>query len=176
MTKLLRNTALATAAALALAATPASAAPTGPSDQNATATVRIVKPLTLTWVQDLNLGTVLVTGTGTWSGANVSLAYNATTVVCTTANISCSGGGAVAKYKVTGTNNQRVYITAPNFDLTNANDGTKLLFTVDKGPGYVDLGNSGSSGVNFNLGGGVTVASTTTDGTYTGTYNVTVDY
>lgn len=175
MTNLLRNTALATAAAFALAATPASAAPITP-DQNATATVRIVKPLTLTWVQNLNLGTVLMTGTGVWGGASVSLPYNGSAVTCTSTNISCSGAVQVAKYKVTGTNNQRVYITAPNFNLTNANDGATLLFTVDKGPGYVDLSNSGTVGVEFALGGAVTVASTTTDGVYTGTFDVTVDY
>lgn len=175
MTKLLRNTALATAAAFALAAAPASAAPTNP-DQNATATVRIVKPLTLTFVQNLNLGTVLMTGAGAWGGATVGIAYNGTTVSCTSTNVACSGAVQVAKYKVTGTNNQRVYITAPNFNLTNANDGTTLPFTVDKGPGYVDLANSGNSGLEFGLGGSVTIASTTTDGVYTGTFNVTVDY
>ena len=177
MLKLLRMTALtATAAAIALAATPAAAAPTGPSDRNATATARIVKPLTLAWSQDLLLGTVLMTGAGTWSGAVVSLPYNATAVTCTNANVVCSGAVQVAKYTVTGTNNQRVYITAPNFSLTNANDGSTLPFVVDKGPGYLDLANSGNSGVEFALGGAISIASTTTDGTYSGTFNVTVDY
>ena len=47
--------------------------------------------------------------------------------------------------------------------------------TVDN-PGTVNLGNSGSSGLTFDLGGQITVASATPDGTYTGTFNVTVNY
>ena len=178
MTKVLRMTALAASvAALALAATPAAAAPVGPAptSRNATATARIVKPLTLVWVQDLNLGTILLSGAGAWSGAVVSIAPDGT-FSCTNANVVCSGTTSVARYNVTGTNNQRVFITAPNFSLTNANDGTTLPFTVDRGLGYVDLNNSGNTGVDFSLGGSISVASTTTGGVYTGTFNVTVDY
>ena len=61
---LLRTT--AAVAALALTATPAFAAPVGPTS-NATATARIVKPLTLTWVQDLDLGTIAAVGAGAWA-------------------------------------------------------------------------------------------------------------
>jgi hypothetical protein len=174
---LLRKTLAASAVALTLAASPASAAPVGPAagSRNATATARIVKPLTLTHVQDLNLGTILLSGAGTWSGAVVSIAPDGT-FTCTNSNVTCSGTVAVARYNVTGTNNQRVFITAPNFSLTNANDGSTLPFTVDKGLGYIDLPNSGNTGVDFNLGGSINVASTTTGGVYAGTFNVTVDY
>ena len=95
---------------------------------------------------------------------------------CGNTNVTCSGATKPAQYKVTGTNNQRVFITAPNVTLTNQNDNTKtLVLTVDN-PGFVDLGNSGTPGVNFGLGGSIAVSSTTTDGTYTGTFNVTVNY
>ena len=54
MNKYLRMTSLAaTVATLTMTATPALAV--GPN-QNATATARVVKPLTLTWVRDLDLG------------------------------------------------------------------------------------------------------------------------
>ena len=173
MTKFLR-TAAATAALL-LTATPALAAPVGPSDRNATATARIVKPLTLTHVQDLNLGTVLLSGTGAWAGAVVSISRGGV-FSCANANVVCSGTNQVAKYNVTGTNNQTVTISAPNVTLTNQNDNTKtLLMTVDS-PGTLALSNSGNTGVDFPLGGSITVASTTTDGVYLGTFNVTVDY
>jgi hypothetical protein len=178
MTKLIRMTALAaSAAALTLAATPAAAAPTGPAagSRNATAMARIVKPLVLTWVQDMNFGTILQSGAGTWSGAVVKVELNGTRT-CANTNVVCSGAFSTARYNVTGTNNQRVFITAPDFDLTNANDGSKLTLTVDKGLGYVDLANSGNVGQNFDLGGSITVNSSTTGGVYTGTFNVTVDY
>ena len=169
---------MAAVAALALTATPALAAPTGPAagSRNATATARIVKPLALYHVQDLNLGTILLTGTG-WTGAVVGITSGGS-FSCVNVNLTCDGAttSQVARYRVTGTNNQRVYITAPNFTLANANGGPGLLFTVDKGVGYVDLANSGNTGVEFPLGGSITVNADTPDGVYSASFNVTVDY
>lgn len=171
MTRLLRMTALA-AAALTMTATPALAV--GPN-QNATGTARVVKPLTLTWVRDLDLGTIILSGAGVWGGANVGISRTGV-FSCANANTTCSGATQTAQYKITGTNNQAVTINAPNVTLTNQNDGVStLLLTVDN-PGTVNLGNSGSAGLTFDLGGQITVASSTPDGTYTGTFNVTVNY
>jgi len=174
MNTFLRMTSLAaTAAALALSATPALAV--GPSDKNATATARVVKPLTLVWGRDLDLGTIVLSGSGVWGGANVGITRNGV-FSCANANTTCSGATQTAQYKVTGTNNQVVTVNAPNVTLTNQNDGVStLLLTVDS-PGTVNLGNSGSSGLTFDLGGQITVASATPDGTYFGTFNVTVNY
>lgn len=170
MTKILHTA--AAAAALLLSATPALAV--GPSDKNATATARIIKPLTLTFVQDLNLGTIML-GAGTWTGETVGLTSGGA-FSCSMVNVTCSGTKQVAKYKVTGTNNQTVTVTAPNVTLKNQNDLTKtLLMTVDN-PGSVALNNSGNTGVEFALGGSISVDSTTVDGVYLGTFNVTVDY
>jgi len=169
---ILRN--LAAVAALALTATPAFAAPVSPN-QNATATARIVRPLTLTWVQDLNLGTILLSGAGAWGGAVVGVSQ-AGVLSCANANVTCSGAVQQARYNVRGTNNQLVTITAPNVTLTNANDPLQTLLMTVSSPGTVMLTNSGSPGVNFDLGGSITVASTTGDGVYSGTFNVTVDY
>jgi len=159
------------AAAAVFPTTPALAV--GPN-QNSTATAKIVKPLTLTWVQDLDLGTIVL-GTGTWAATNVGIT-SAGVFTCGNTNVSCSGATKPAQYKVTGTNNQRVFITAPNVTLTNQNDSTKTLVLTVNNPGFVDLGNSGSVGVNFGLGGSIAVSSATIDGTYTGQFNVTVDY
>jgi hypothetical protein len=173
MSKLFRMTSLAAVAALAVVSTPAAAAPVGPN-QNATATARIVRPLTLTWVQDLDLGTILLSGAGAWTGAVVSIDRNGV-FSCTDPNVTCSGATQVATYNVAGTNNQIVTVSAPDVTLTNANDGSTLLMTVDS-PGTVTLTNSGAPGRDFSLGGSITVDSTTSDGVYTGTFDVTVDY
>jgi hypothetical protein len=166
-------TSLAAVAATALVATPALAV--GPTNGNATATARSIKPLTLVSTQNLNLGTILLSGAGTWTGATVGISSGGA-FSCTNANVTCSGTTQVAKYKVTGTNNQTVTITAGNVTLKNANDLTKtLLMTVDN-PGTVLLGNSGATGVEFSLGGAITVDSATVDGVYNGTFDVTVDY
>jgi hypothetical protein len=172
MTKIVRLT--AAVAALALSATPAFAAPTTP-DKNATATAKIVKPLTLTWVQDLDLGTVLLSGAGSWTGATVGVS-RAGVFSCTNTNVTCSGATKVAKYKVTGTNNQSVVINAGNVTMTNQNDNTKTLTMTIDNPGTLNLANSGAVGAEFSLGGSIDVASTTSDGTYVGTFNVTVNY
>src|SRR5512138_698779 len=105
---ILRRASLAVAAATLLA-TPALAV--GPN-QNANATAKIVKPLTLTWVQDLDLGTIVL-GTGTWAATNVGITSGGV-FTCGNTNVTCSGATKNAQYKVTGTNNQRVFITAPN--------------------------------------------------------------
>ena len=173
MNALLRMTSLAAVAATALVATPALAV--GPSNGNATATARIVKPLTLVSTQNLNLGTILLSGAGAWTGATVGIS-SAGAFSCTNTNVTCSGVTQVAKYNVAGTNAQTVTITAGNVTLKNANDATKtLLLTVDN-PGTVLLTNSGAPGSDFSLGGAITVDSTTVDGVYSGTFNVTVDY
>lgn len=170
--KILRT--MAAVAALALTATPAFAAPTSPN-QNATATARIVRPLVLTWVQDLNLGTILLSGAGAWGGAVVGVSQ-AGVLNCANVNVTCSGAVQAARYNVRGTNNQLVTVTAPNVTLTNANDPTQTLLMTVSSPGTVMLTNSGAPGVDFNLGGSISVASTTVDGIYSGTFNVTVDY
>lgn len=163
----------ALAAAAALAGSPAAAATS--ADKTATATVKIVKPLVLSWVQDLSLGTVILSGAGTWSGSTVGIS-RAGAFTCSAANLTCSGATQPAKYRVAGTNNQTVTVIAPNVTLVNQSDSTKTLTMVLDGPGTIALTNSGNPGVEFAVGGSITVASTTSDGVYSGTLAVTVDY
>ena len=172
MTNILRLT--AAVAALALGAAPALAAPVGP-DRNATATARIVKPLVLTWEQDLDLGTILLSGPGAWTGAVVGVSQ-AGVLSCVNTNVTCSGAVQAARYNVAGTNNQVVNITAPNVTLVNQNDNSQTLLMTVSSPGTVTLTNSGAPGSDFSLGGSISVSSTTLDGVYLGTFNVTVDY
>jgi hypothetical protein len=158
---------------LALAASPAVAATS--ADKTALATVKIVKPLVLTWIQDLDLGTVILSGPGTWSGATFGIT-RAGTLTCGNANLTCSGATAVAKYNVSGTNSQVVTITAPNVTMVNQSDPTKTLTLVLDAPPNLTLTNSGVPGQNFSVGGSIAVASSTSGGLYTGTLNITVDY
>lgn len=175
MTKLLRMTTLAgTVAALALAASPAAAAPVNPN-REATATARIIKPLTLTWVQDLDLGTIMLSGAGAWAGETVGITSGGA-FTCSNVNVTCSGTTQVAKYAVTGTQGQTVTIAAGDVTLVNQNDNTKTLNLAVDNPGSVVLANSGAPGTQFSLGGAITVNSTTVDGVYLGTFDVTVDY
>jgi Domain of unknown function (DUF4402) len=168
MEKFLRNLAVATAVA-ALAATSAAAAPTSVSNGPVQAHAAIVKPLTLKKVSDLDFGSIIVQNDGT---AVMDTAGN---LNCGT-TLTCSATGTPAKYNVTGTYGQTVFITKPDVTLTNAtNPGTPLTLVLS-GPASVVLPNSGTTGTDFTLGGSMSVPAATKDGTYVGDFAVTVNY
>lgn len=168
----MKRFATAVGIALALVLAPSSAA-AQQATANATVQASVVKPLILTWVQDLDLGTVLL-GTGSWSTATVSLSRNGG-FTCG-ANLTCSGARQVAIYNVSGSNKQVVRINAPNVSLVNQADPAQTLTLVVDKPASVTLTNSGPPGSNFSLGGSITLSSATAAGTYVGTFNVTVEY
>jgi hypothetical protein len=159
---------LATAAAALLAAAPAAAA-----SVTAQAKAKVVKPLALTAIQDLDLGS-LILAPGSWSGAVVSLTRSGA-LTCPT-NVTCTGATQVAQYNLAGSNQQTIVIRAPNVTMVNQSDPTKALTLVVDGPGTIVLQNSGNPGTNFPLGGSITVNSTTAPGTYVGTFQVTAEY
>jgi Mat/Ecp fimbriae major subunit len=175
MSKFLRMTALAAAvAAVALPVTQATAAPV-PATKDASATARIIKPLTLASTANLDLGTIVLTG---------STAFTATVGIDKAGTYDCDGGSSTnvtcdsttatdAVYHITGTNGQNVTITAPDVTMNGSNGGT-LTLTPDFNS-TLALTNSGS-GMDFNIGGSITVADTTVDGVYTGKFAVTAEY
>jgi hypothetical protein len=151
----------------------ASAGPADAATQNATVNANVVRALTLTSLQNLNLGTITLSP-GTWSGATVGISKTGT-FTCS-AKLICTGSTSVASYKVTGSNKMVVKITAPDVTMVDQADPTKTLTLKVDNPGQVTLTSSGEPGVNFNLGGTITLDSTTATGTYSGTFQVTVDY
>jgi hypothetical protein len=160
---------MAALVALAAAGVPAAAATV-----TAQVTASNVKPLLLTKLQDLDLGTVSL-GPGVWSNATITLSQ-AGALSCASANLVCSGATLVARYNVQGSNQQPVRISAPNVTMVNQSDSTQTLTLVTDAPASVVLTNSGFPGVNFSIGGSVTLNWSTQAGTYVGTFNVTVDY
>ena len=174
MNKFLRTTALAaTIAAAAFTATGATAAPVS-ATSDATATARIIRPLQLTSTQNLDLGTIVLTGAGSYS-ATVSI-DRAGGFDCDggSGNVVCSGTPQEAVYNVTGTQGQDLTIAAGNVTLNGSNGGT-LTLTPDFSS-TLTLSNSGAPGDDFGVGGAITVTDGTTDGVYTGTFAVTADY
>ena len=148
--------------------------PAAAATQSASVTANAVKPLVISKLQDLDFGSVTL-GPGTWSNASVSLSQSGA-FSCTSANVVCSGVTSVAQYNVQGSNKQTVRISAPNVTLVNQSDPTKTLTLVTDAPATILLTSSGIPGTNFSIGGSVTLNSTTAAGTYSGTFNVTVDY
>lgn len=167
MTKFLYAT--AAVAALTLASTPALAVP---ATQNATATARIIKPLTLTSRRNLDLGSITLTGSGsTTVGIDRVGSFS-----CPVGNVTCSGAPQTAEYRVTGVNNQSVTVTVADVVLENqADTAITLLLDVDA-PATVNLGNSGNAGTDFQIGGAITVDGSTVEGTYVGDFEVFVNY
>ena len=133
-----------------------------------------VKPLLLTKVADLDLGSVTL-GPGVWSNATVSLSQGGA-LSCASANITCTGAAGVATYNVQGSKQQPVQISAPNVTLVNQSDSSQTLTLVTDAPTSLILANNGFPGSDFSIGGSVTINSTTAAGTYVGTFIVTVDY
>ena len=165
----IRSIALTLALAAAFAGSEASAA-NAVVQVNAKAT----KPLSLSRVQDLDLGTIVL-APGSWSGATVSIT-RAGVFRCTNANTACSGAPQTATYAVSGSNNEVVRITAPDITLTNQADPTQTLTLVVDNPGTVTLANGSKKGTDFSLGGSIALSSATAGGLYTGMFDVTVDY
>ena len=171
MTKFVKFAALAAAV---LATTPAFAAPVSVTGAPPSATARIIRPLSLTSTGSLNFGTIVLNGVS----ANRTVALSSANVLdcgAGTAELQCSGVTSVPTYNVRGTNNQVVTVIKTASPLTNAQDGSTLSMTPT-GAATVTLTNSGSPGLDFNIGGSITIGTGTTDGVYSGTVNVQVDY
>jgi Mat/Ecp fimbriae major subunit len=168
------RTVLAIAGACALASFASSPAEAVSPPTQATATAKIYKPLTISSVQNLSFGTIVLTG-ASFSGEVVSI-NQAGTLTCGSnpgVLLTCSGAPQAAQYKLVGTNNATVTITCPAFNLT----GPSTLPFMPNAPPTVNLGATGSTtGYTFSIGGSITLASTTPDGVYTGTFQVTADY
>lgn len=148
--------------------------PAGAATQTASVNASAVKPLVISKLQDLDLGTITL-GPGIWSNASISLT-RAGALTCANANLMCSGATMVATYNVQGSNKQTVRISAPNVTMVNQSDSSQTLTLVTDAPSTLMLTSSGIPGSDFSIGGSVTLNSATAAGTYVGTFNVTVDY
>ncbi len=155
--------------ALALTGVPAQAAT--PTTQ-ATATARIVQPLTIASARDLDFGTIVLSGTAPYTDT-ITLS-RAGAVTCGS-DVTCSGTTKSARYTMTGTRDQRVSITvSPTIALVNGTQTSPdLTLTVDA-PATALLDATGNGG--FNIGGSIDVSDTTVDGVYAGTFDVSADY
>lgn len=169
---MMKKLALAGVAVLVvLGSTPAAAV--SPATQ-ASATAKIFRPLTISLVQNLDFGTIVLSGAGAWSGEVVSMSQAGAVTCGSGANLTCSGSPQAAKYQVLGTSNSTVTISSPSFNLVN---GASTLAFTPNAPATVNLGPAGpTTGVTFGIGGSITLSSSTPDGVYTGTFNVTANY
>lgn len=148
-------------------------APVSATTITASVSAMVVKPLSLTSLQSLDLGTITL-NPGTWSNATVALAKSGT-FTCST-SLVCTGTHQVAQFNVAGSKAYTVAISAPNVTLTNQSNSSQTLVLTLDAPTTIYLTNSGAPGTKFSIGGSLSLSSTTADGTYSGTITVTADY
>jgi hypothetical protein len=151
-------------AAAATMATPAAAATV-----TATTTVNVAKPVQLMKLQDMDFGTVILSG---FTSTRTVVINQAGTLTCG-ANLVCQGVPKPARFNIQGFNKMTATIAVTGGNLTNGTD--TIPFTPDA-PATIYLPNSGAPGIDFNVGGTITLTSALVGGTYTGTMTVTSDY
>lgn len=165
-----RNALLAAGAAL-LFASPALAASSTAVSATAKTYAQIVDPLTITKNVDLSFGTLVKTPSLTTTPVTVTL--NGTNTVSCPAALLCSGAPTSAKFTVTGTDGQTVYLTTVASLMAGPRAAT-LTFTPSAPSSIVAA--AGPTGASFTFGGTIPVASDTPSGIYTGDVTVTADY
>ncbi|MBB3764063.1 DUF4402 domain-containing protein [Sphingomicrobium lutaoense] len=165
----LRNLFATLSLAGALFAAPGEASAQGKS-QGAKVKVKVLKPLSLTSLQDLDFGTVAVPTIA--SPVTISIGQDGT-LDCP-APLACSGVAMPALYNVKGSKEAAVIVTIVANDLVNPIDGSRLAFTPD-GPDRIQLPNNGNKGLDFAVGGAIRIEPDSS-GDYEGTIEVVVDY
>ncbi len=155
---------LAALAATAAATNPASAATT-----TAVTTVNVVRPVSLSKLQDMDFGTLTFAG---FTGTRTIVLSRAGAITCA-ADIVCSGVAKQARFNVQGTNKLTVLFTYSGGTLSNGIDS--IPFTPD-GQASIVMANSGAPGSNFDVGGSLEVSPTLIGGVYSGTMTVTAEY
>ena len=154
---------------LATLATMALAAPAAAVSTTAVTTVNIIRPVSLSKLQDMDFGTLTFAGfTGTRT-----LTLSRTGVLTCAADIVCSGVAKQARFNAQGTNKLVVLITYSAGTLSNGVDSIPF---APNGPASITMINSGAPGLDFDVGGALTISPTLVGGVYSGTMTVTADY
>jgi hypothetical protein len=167
---------LKTAAAAALLTFAGATAALAQSDTGA-GTITIVRPLTVSNDADLVFGTVTRPVSGT---AAVTIATTGARTVAA-GIIEIGAGTAAAQFTIDGEGGQSVTVTIdPTFDMSQGLDDLTVTTSNDLAGGLTTQTLSGSLGSTGALvvlvGGTVTLASITPDGTYTGSFTVAAAY
>ena len=154
----------------------ATAVPALAASDTGTATVTILRPLTVTKNTDLRFGTVVEPSSG-----SQTVRIDATGARTTTLDVGGAAFG-VSDFTVAGEGGQAVTVSVPaTFPINKGADALTVTTTAagdTLNTGVQTLsGALGSPGVlDVRVGGQITVLSTTNSGTYSGTFTVTASY
>jgi hypothetical protein len=160
-------------ALLPLLLSAADAAAPVPATGNATGTASLLRPLTIIKQADLDFGELVVTGPGTAVIDPLSGALSTTGLVT---HVGPAAHPAV--FTTTGSRTSNVHIKVPQNPITLTRVGGTETMTVSAwtldGPQNRKFPQNAA--FNFAVGATLTVAAGQADGTYLGTFDVTVQY
>jgi len=145
-------------------------APANAAETTIRASAKVVKSLTLTKKQDLDFGTVTLSG----AAGSYTVSMSVDGLLSCPVGATCAGTATAGLMNVQGSNRSVVRINVAPASLVNPDDGSSIAFTP-LAPASVTLTNSGAPGMDFGIGGSISVPSTA-DGTYSGNVQVTVEY
>ncbi|MDQ3074899.1 MAG: DUF4402 domain-containing protein [Pseudomonadota bacterium] len=154
---------------VAVAAAIAAVTPAGAATTTAVTSVNVIKPVSLAKLQDMDFGTLTFAG---FTGTRTITLSRTGTLTCAT-DIVCSGIAKQARFNAQGTNRMVVLLTYTGGTLSN---GTDSIPFAANGPASVTMMNSGAPGLDFDVGGALTISPTLIGGLYSGTMTVTAEY
>ena len=166
------------------------APPVSAATTTAAVKATVLKQVQLTGGGTLDLGTILTPSSASYSGASTVTAAASQTGTFCAAGFSCTGTPAAAVFNIQGTNKTNIGINIPLsivMTLQAYTDGgttptmtivTSNSLAANNGTGSytIQVPNSGTPGLDFYIGGSLTVAQATVAGSYSGTFTVTADY
>jgi hypothetical protein len=158
---------------LFVVAAPVAAQSGSVTNVSTTANVKVLRPLQLTTLRNLDFGTIVIETIT----SNQIVSVNSSGRSCGSGGqLTCTGLFTTAEFQVTGTNNQVVTIRSatPTTILTNAAGQTLTL--TPQVPPSLTLPNSGVPGSTFQVGGSLVITPTTPPGLYSGTIDIQVAY
>jgi hypothetical protein len=142
-------------------------------DKNATSTAKVILPAQITKLFDLDFGFVTVTSAGT------AIVDSNTGNVTTTGGVLFAGGlPHAARFEAVSPSKTVVHIRLPKKAVTLTRSGGTETMTVDTWSlNGVDTRNVvAHETFDFAVGGTLHVAANQAEGTYAGTFDVTIDY
>ncbi len=135
-----------------------------------TSSATIVAPIAISQTTGISFGTLAPTGTAGTATLSTAGAVTAT-------NVDILGGSPTAgAYTVTGSGSQGFTITLPSTDQTLSDGGSETM-TLNNFVSSVGSSSALSSGTqSFTIGADLSVGAAQAAGSYTGTFDVTVNY
>lgn len=135
-----------------------------------TASASILAPVTVTKIDDLNFGKII-------AGSSASSVILGPSGQFRCGNgLTCLDTHSAARFNVAGTPGQTVSIQADDQITLSSPGGARMPVSLELSAKSMKLSAGGGSSNVVTVGGTLTVAAYQAEGTYTGTFSVTVDY